>query len=540
MAKEMAARRPRNLELVLAPSTQGAAPEGWTRALFGDALQDLKSFRGMFGWTSVRLITQNPFALPAPAKTIAALLLLSPWRAEIVGASGAPRRPVSVWTLVSELLKHRKEKERITSAPREVVATIEAVPERSLGFKTAEGPPVFLRTNLWFGAQVGGAFSHSAGVLNALREIYGDVLLLTTDSIPSLDPRITDRRFELDKIEGWRGGPAVHFVANDELYAQAVRLAGSLRPRFVYQRSGLGDIVGLRLARHFERPLVLEYNGPEVWVAKNWSAGLPNADTFERIETELMRRADLVLAVSRPLVEDAISRGADPGRVMLSPNAVDPDRFHPRVSGDGARGQYALTGKKIALLLSTFGPWHGVNQAIEAFVRMLARRPDLRGAASLVLAGDGLGRKAAEQLASERGLRTGEDIVWTGAVAAAEAPSLLAAADVLLTPTLSNPDGSAFFGSPTKLFEYMAMGKAIVASDIAQLGEVLRNNETALLAPPGDIEALSNCIERCFDDPVLRARLGSHAREDALAHHTWTQRAQALETKLTELGAYRS
>lgn len=536
----MAARRPRNLELILAPSTQGAAPEGWTRVLFGDALQDLKSFRGVFGWRSVRLVTQHPFALPAPAKTIAALLLLSPWRAEIVGSSGAQRRPVSVWTLVSELLKHHKEKKRIASAPREVVARIDAMPERSPSFKPAEGPPVFLRTNLWFGAQVGGAFSHSAGVLNALLETHGDVLLLTTDAIPSLDPRIADRRFELDKVEGWRGGPAVHFVANDELYAQAVRLAGSMRPRFVYQRSSLGDIVGLRLARHFERPLVLEYNGPEVWVAKNWSAGLPNAETFERIETELMRRADLVLAVSRPLVEDAISRGADARRVMLSPNAVDPERFHPGVLGDGARGQYALFDNKVALLLSTFGPWHGVNQAIEAFVRLLARRPDLRGSATLVLAGDGLGKKAAEQLADERGLRTGEDIVWTGAVAAEEAPALLAAADVLLTPTLVNPDGSTFFGSPTKLFEYMAMGKAIVASDIAQLGEVLRNDQTALLVPPGDIEALSTCIERCFDDPILRARLGAHAREDALAHHTWTQRAQALEAKLIDLGAYRS
>lgn len=534
----MAARRPRNLELVIAPSTQSAPPEGWTRALFGDALKDLKSFRGMLGWRSVKLITQHPFALSAPAKTIAALLLLAPWRAEIVGASGGQRRPVSVWTLVSELLKHGQQKKRIAAAPQEVIATLDAMPKRSPGFKPADGPPIFLRTNLWFGAQVGGAFSHSAGVINALSETYGALLLLTTDSIPCVDPRIADRRFELDKIEGWRGGSAVHFAANNELYTQAVKLAGAVRPRFVYQRSGLGDIVGLRLARHFERPLVLEYNGPEVWVAKNWSAGLPNADTFERIETELLRRADLVLAVSRALVEDAVSRGADPTRVMLSPNAVDPDRFHPGIASDGMHEQHSLTGKKVALLLSTFGPWHGVNQAIEAYVRLIARRPDLRGATSLVLAGDGLGKKAAEQLASHRGLRNGEDIVWTGTIAAENAPALLAAADVLLTPTLANPDGSAFFGSPTKLFEYMAMGKAIVASDIAQLGEILRNDHTALLAPPGDVDALSQCIERCFSDPALRARLGAQARADVLAHHTWLQRIWALEVKITELGAY--
>src|SRR5206468_9930424 len=60
-----------------------------------------------------------------------------------------------------------------------------------------------------------------------------------------------------------------------------------------------------------------------------------------------------------------------------------------------------------------------------------------------------------------------------GLVPQGEAPSYLAAADVLLSPHVANPDGTRFFGSPTKLFEYMAMGRAIVASELEQIGEVL-------------------------------------------------------------------
>jgi glycosyltransferase involved in cell wall biosynthesis len=91
-----------------------------------------------------------------------------------------------------------------------------------------------------------------------------------------------------------------------------------------------------------------------------------------------------------------------------------------------------------------------------------------------------------------------------------------------------NPDGTPFFGSPTKLFEYMAMGRGIVASNIDQVGEVLRHGETAWLVEPGDADALAAGLERLLSDPDLARRLGEAARRDAVAGHTWRDHTRRI------------
>jgi glycosyltransferase involved in cell wall biosynthesis len=86
-----------------------------------------------------------------------------------------------------------------------------------------------------------------------------------------------------------------------------------------------------------------------------------------------------------------------------------------------------------------------------------------------------------------------------------------------------------------KLFEYMASGRAIVASDLPSTAEVVTDGETALLYPPGDATALGGAIIRLRDDPALRERLGSAAARDVLAHYTWAARAKAI---LKHIGSY--
>ena len=70
------------------------------------------------------------------------------------------------------------------------------------------------------------------------------------------------------------------------------------------------------------------------------------------------------------------------------------------------------------------------------------------------------------------------------------------------------------------------MGKGIVASDLDQIGEVLRHGETAWLVPPADADALTDGLERLVRDPALRGALGAAARREALAHHTWHAHVQ--------------
>ena len=89
-------------------------------------------------------------------------------------------------------------------------------------------------------------------------------------------------------------------------------------------------------------------------------------------------------------------------------------------------------------------------------------------------------------------------------------------------------DGSDFFGSPTKIFEYMAMGKGIVASRLGQIGEVLADDDNALLVEPGNVPELARAITRLVDSRELRERLGARARKVAVQNHTWTRNAERV------------
>jgi glycosyltransferase involved in cell wall biosynthesis len=125
-------------------------------------------------------------------------------------------------------------------------------------------------------------------------------------------------------------------------------------------------------------------------------------------------------------------------------------------------------------------------------------------------------------------------VIFTGAVGHERVPRLLDACDILVAPHVPLADGSEFFGSPTKIFEYMAMGKGIVASRLGQIGEVLVDGETALLVEPADVEELRAAILRLVEAEDLRRSLGARAREVAKREHTWTHNAQRV------LDAYQS
>ena len=130
--------------------------------------------------------------------------------------------------------------------------------------------------------------------------------------------------------------------------------------------------------------------------------------------------------------------------------------------------------------------------------------------------------------------RCGESHVhFHGFVAHACLPSAYGRFDVAIAPLQSRIEGAAGgdiarWTSPLKIFEYMASGKAIVASDLPVLREVLQHESNALLVPPDDIAGWERALQRLADDTNLRDRLGKQARDDFARRHTWKQRAQAI------------
>ena len=126
--------------------------------------------------------------------------------------------------------------------------------------------------------------------------------------------------------------------------------------------------------------------------------------------------------------------------------------------------------------------------------------------------------------------------MFLGLVPQAMTPRYLAASDCFVSPHVPNPDGTEFFGSPTKLFEYMAMGKPIIASRLGQIADVLDDGQTAVMVDPGDAAQLAEAILRVRGDHAapgdpgadLGANLGAAARRVALERFTWDAHVNAL------------
>jgi len=119
-------------------------------------------------------------------------------------------------------------------------------------------------------------------------------------------------------------------------------------------------------------------------------------------------------------------------------------------------------------------------------------------------------------------------VIFTGSVPHRSVRAYLDSADILVSPHVPMPGGTPFFGSPTKLFEYMAMGKAIAASALDQLADVLEHNVTAVLVRPGDPADLAGAIRQLAAGAPFRSELGRNAREAALARHTWRRNARRV------------
>jgi glycosyltransferase involved in cell wall biosynthesis len=297
------------------------------------------------------------------------------------------------------------------------------------------------------------------------------------------------------------------------------RNLASTTPGAFYQRHCRFAIAGALLSRHLKVPLILEYNGPQGWIADHW-----DPTPFRRLVTlceELtLRCAARIIVVSEVLREELADRGIPADRIRVNPNAVDPDHFYPgRAREAGRKNLHVAPDEVLIGFAGSFSLWHGIEILERAIGRLLNDPSTSR--LRFVLMGNGLlhGEMRSALAAHEK---TGK-VIFTGSLPSEKVAEYLDASDILVSPHIPMPDGSRFFGSPTKLFEYMAMGKSIVASRLEQLAEVLEHDRTGWLVTPGDVEELTEAIWRLALDPAKREALGMAARRAAVERHSWAR-----------------
>jgi glycosyltransferase involved in cell wall biosynthesis len=304
------------------------------------------------------------------------------------------------------------------------------------------------------------------------------------------------------------------------VFARGVqKLLLSATPGAFYQRHCRFAIAGALLSRRLRVPLILEYNGPQGWIADHWD---PTSfkGLIRMCEEVTLRCAARIIVVSEALRAELEGRGVGADRIRVNPNAVDPDYFFPGRGREAGRRELDVEHDEVLVgFAGSFSLWHGIGVLQQAIVSLLSLPRPCR--LRFVLMGTGLlhGEMRSALAAYEK---TGA-VIFTGPVPSDKVAEYLDASDILVSPHLPMPDGSRFFGSPTKLFEYMAMGKAIVASRLEQLAEVLEHDRTAWLVTPGDVDELAEAVLHLAQNPAKREELGAAARRAAVERHSWTR-----------------
>ena len=213
---------------------------------------------------------------------------------------------------------------------------------------------------------------------------------------------------------------------------------------------------------------------------------------------------------------------ADTDTIIVAPDGVDPARFDSLPSRDQARQILNLPrDMPIVGHIGSLSPTNGVE--------MLAGLVSRMSETHFLMVGDrgrGGGLNYLKEVARESG--TGGNLTAPGNVSNAEVPLWMTACDVLLLANRISPEWenrNALWTSPLKMFEYMASGTPIVASDAHVLREVL-DNDTAVLVPYGDTGAWMDAIRALLKDPNRGKVIGAAARRRALDRYTWRARVR--------------
>ena len=233
-------------------------------------------------------------------------------------------------------------------------------------------------------------------------------------------------------------------------------------------------------------------------------ANLTDTPWFQKIADGLLApQTDIAIAVSRSTADFVISARRMPAeKVKVVYLGVPLEEFsRPRAEHEIAQARAELgvrPGEFAVGTITRLHPSKGNSYLVEAAKAVIERRP----AARFFLVGEG--PLLPELQAQAQALRLGDRFVFSGF--ARDVPQVLSAFDLSVFPSL-------WEGTPLTVFEALAMGKPIVATDSDGLLDVLTPGEDALIVPRRDAAALAEAIVRMIDEPDTRARLGQRATE---------------------------
>ena len=298
----------------------------------------------------------------------------------------------------------------------------------------------------------------------------------------------------------------------------------------LYERYWLLGYGGLIAAKRLGIPLVLELNGDlfEEYAQLGLELSRFQWAAINFITRQMFKQTTHIVAVSEPLKQGIVRRfKLDPAKFSVVINGAEVDLFVNTAQSEDIRSRYGVGDEPLIIFVGSFQPWHSIDLLIEAFTLMASTNTK----AKLVLVGDG--KLRSEMESKVHSLQIEKRVLFTGRVSHQDVVALLATSQVAV---LSHRHSmAALSGTPLKLLEYMAAGKAIVAPALPNIERVLTHRVTGLLVPPDNPEALADAMVELLEDEPLRSKMGQAAKQEAIEKHSWDRAVSELEAILYDV-----
>ena len=357
---------------------------------------------------------------------------------------------------------------------------------------------------------------HIDAIVDALRQL-GHEVELVGPARGSPKPG-SGRRSLLGRIKSAVPGAVFELLQigyNAVVWLRLRRAVRRFCPELIYERYALYTFGGMIAARQCGIPLVLEVNTA---YAQSWAKyfNLRFQALARAIERSTLRGADHVITVSDVMRTKILDIGVDDEHISVCHNAVDPATMDPaRFDAAATRARLGLQGFTVGFV-GTMNRGQGISRYFEVFDKTFEQVGDLE----FLMVGDGEFRAELQARCAAR--------PWAGRVhfigrkRHSEVPEFIAAMDACVL--LDSND----YGSPMKIFEYLALAKPVVAPRVGPVLEVLRDRETALLIDAGHVDQMVAAIVELHGDAPLRQSLAHSGRRQVLRNHTWRGNAAEI------------
>ena len=304
---------------------------------------------------------------------------------------------------------------------------------------------------------------------------------------------------------------------NVKAFFRLRKAVAEYKPDVIYERFSLFLFAGVWVRRLTGLPLLSEVNAP-LFEERAKNDGLKLHALGRWAQGYIWRRADHVLPVTGVLARTVTEYGVAADKVTVIPNGIDPRRFDAAatVTTEAAKTALGVPPERVVIGFTGFiRGWNAVHRLLE----FAAARRELN--VHILVVGDGPARQPLLDYAAEKGIP--DRLTITGVVGRDDVARHVAAFDMAVIP------GVTPYASPLKLFEYLQLGRAIVAPDTENIREILTHEQDALLFDPAQADALEAALLRLASDGALRTRLGHSARETISEKSlTWDQNAERV------------